>query len=401
MCVDDTSFQAVASDIGKVEDVLVPCVLQFAKMVAKLKLKLSPKAKIVASKFSQALRVAQGLFKYGVTFRAVKNARDLGITYGGAKNNNVRSVARFPPKRNKSGQTELDKRLLRVRSRTAKISKIAQVSRNARKLFSGSAFASGTWGHQASGLSVSQTLALERQAVAAAGFPAKGRCRTTSLVIAYGVQGTVKSRLIRETVVAWFSMLKHFKAGESNLLRHAWVEAKRSSKVGDAPVGLMTNMLHIVRNAGWHPHAFNAWEDTQGWAYALADATISPTVIANKLAIATLNKDLARASSHYDGKGMHKGIDWHVTLATLRACKGAESYPFKCALETVLAGACWPGHRIVSINPLFSQACPRCGHHCENSEHTFWECPANENIDHPAVTSTQRLAPAALLQSEE
>ena len=44
--------------------------------------------------------------------------------------------------------------------------------------------------------------------------------------------------------------------------------------------------------------------------------------------------DLARAASHYDGKGIEEGIDFHGTMAVIRSYKNNnEHYCYVCYFE--------------------------------------------------------------------
>ena len=124
----------------------------------------------------------------------LQQGRDLGVTYAAATKRPVK---------------QLSARLSKTRKfRIKKISRLASVSRNARKLFTGSAYAAATWGHQATALSDSQVIALERDALNCAGIKTSGRCRTMGLLVAYGKLGTPRARIIRETIKSWFELMK-------------------------------------------------------------------------------------------------------------------------------------------------------------------------------------------------
>ena len=88
------------------------------------------------------------------------------------------------------------------------ITRLATINRKARKLFTGSAFAMATWGHQASAISEAKMLGLEREALACSGINPAGRCRTVAFVPGCA-QGTPRSRVVHEPVRAWFSLLRH------------------------------------------------------------------------------------------------------------------------------------------------------------------------------------------------
>ena len=84
--------------------------------------------------------------------------------------------------------------------RINRIANIARVTRAARKMFTGSAFAAATFGHQAGGVSNSQVVTLERAALACSGLSPKGRCRTIALCAVFGINGSTRAGPTRETL---------------------------------------------------------------------------------------------------------------------------------------------------------------------------------------------------------
>ena len=96
-----------------------------------------------------------------------------------------------------------------------------------------------------------------------------------------------------------------------------------------------------------------------------------------------------RAEEHYQGKEIKEGIHVELTLRKLRALKQDSQYNFKCALESIISASTWPGERVQLVNPSFDPVCPRCGYHTESAFHCFWDCPANDTIDHEYVKETQ------------
>ncbi len=138
-------------------------------------------------------------------------ARDVGVT--------ATSAARRPTRLVKQ-------RFDKTRKRITKTKQLASISRKARKLYSGSGFAASTWGHQAAGVSDSHVRALERDALACTGIRPEGRCRTIALMISYGLLGTPKSRIIRETIKAWIDVLKLSSDSLINDINLAWPLAR-------------------------------------------------------------------------------------------------------------------------------------------------------------------------------
>ena len=78
--------------------------------------------------------------------------------------------------------------------------------------------------------------------------------------------------------------------------------------------------------------------------------------------------------------------------------KNQDEYASKCALEAIISGSTWSNARIHAIDSGHSEFCPRCGV-VDSDLHTFWLCPHNKNIEHPAVISTNKLTQIACTDS--
>jgi len=76
-----------------------------------------------------------------------------------------------------------------------------------------------------------------------------------------------------------------------------------------------------------------------------------------------------------------------------------EQYAYKCALESILSAATWPGERVNSIYPFISPTCSRCNAATDSALHCFWQCPANANITDDAVLNTQSLVSEAVAKA--
>ena len=110
----------------------------------------------------------------------------------------------------------------------------------------------------------------------------------------------------------------------------------------------------------WSPHSFNCWQDPEGEFWVLDDFSVSVHNFSKHVASFFIKLDLDRARHHFNGKGIERGIDWDATLKTIKAHKSPEQYPFKCALETIVAGATWPLSRITNFQ-VTDTLCTRCG----------------------------------------
>ena len=74
-------------------------------------------------------------------------------------------------------------------------------------MYTGSAFPVETWGRQASGLSPSHVIAIERDAMRCTGI-GTGYCRAIALRVFYGPYTTPYARIIKELVISWFRVYK-------------------------------------------------------------------------------------------------------------------------------------------------------------------------------------------------
>ena len=95
-----------------------------------------------------------------------------------------------------------------------------------RKLITGYAFPVATLGHRAAAISASRVVELEKDALACSGINPAGRCRTLALPTAYGILGTPRARIYRETMRAWFDILRNSTPELHNQIRVAWGKAK-------------------------------------------------------------------------------------------------------------------------------------------------------------------------------
>ena len=82
----------------------------------------------------------------------------------------------------------------------------------------------------------------------------------------------------------------------------------------------MSNVILLRIPLGWDPVAFNIWRDPQKdlWISGANEKSKSDNVVINAVVDSSNLLQLQRASKHYNGKGIQKGIDWATTLKTQR-----------------------------------------------------------------------------------
>ena len=272
-------------------------------------------------------------------------------------------------------------------------------------MFSSSALPAASWGHQAAGIPKSLMKTIENDALICTGI-GEGRCHFSALIVYFGEFSTPYARILKELCEAWFRILKGTLVQEviSYLeLNDAWSKAKAAiispNRLWLHKVkGIMSNLIYTLASLSWKPVSIDFWIDDQQnlWKLNLLD---SPKQIITQL-IPSYNMQQAKlASKHINGTGMERNVDWKVTLALIHSLKGKDDYAFRCALEAIISGSTWPNARIHEVNTSHSELCPRCGV-VDSDLHTFWLCPANANIDHSAITSTNKLAQTACVESE-
>ena len=287
--VDDACMHAYSDTFDGALEMVIPSAVKFNDLVREMKLTLSPKACVAASSDKLAHVLKGELSTYNTVFQVDQEARDVGVTFAAG-------IER--------PYTLVKHRFVKARSRNTRIEHIARHSRFARKLFSGSAFSASTWGHQGTSISNSMMVELERRALAATGIKPAGRCRAISLIVAYGVQGTPRSRIVRESLRVWFDVLRNIKPSVLGDLRLAWAKARDLliKEPKDIHVkGVMSNLILLLIKANWFPEQVHVWRDPRGTRWTLAGSLYSPDVVAAKINHDFLNIELQRADSHYCG----------------------------------------------------------------------------------------------------
>ena len=74
---------------------------------------------------------------------------------------------------------------------------------------------------------------------------------------------------------------------------------------------------------------------------------------------------------------------------------GRGRYPRKCALETIICGACWPLSRIVLSKPV-GIIYPRSRAEVENCVRCFEACPHNDLLKSAYIFQSQKYIPEAV-----
>ena len=85
---------------------------------------------------------------------------------------------------------------------------------------------------------------------------------------------------------------------------------------------------------GWRPEQFGKWIDSKGNIWHL-NSKVPPQNVVKELVNSYVNKELTRASEHFDGLGMQNGIDWDSSLKIIRNAKAENMLKTKTTLEAI------------------------------------------------------------------
>ncbi len=107
-----------------------------------------------------------------------------------------------------------------------------------------------------------------------------------------------------------------------------------------------------------------------------------------------------RAAQHFEGTGFETGVDWNATLPLVRALRKKQLISEFSAIETLLAGACWPQTRVSEVYPDVPDTCQLYKLHPGTSKHTFCECNVINNLDDDNIVETAYLIPKACAEAD-
>ncbi len=159
----------------------------------------------------------------------------------------------------------------------------------------------------------------------------------------------------------------------------------------------MSNVIALLFKLNWDPISFEIWQNNNtNEQYALTCRGMCTKPLIQDLVNSLNTTQYLRASEHYDGAGIEYGVDWHTTLCLLHGLRKHKLNACVGALETVLAGACWPESRVHQAFPHVPETCSLCGRGPANSMHVFWGCEIINNWDLDVIRSTQPLIARAL-----
>lgn len=157
--------------------------------------------------------------------------------------------------------------------------------------------------------------------------------------------------------------------------------------------GLISNVIGLLVTLGWKPVQFNKWTSDldKQWAFNHSvPCAATPVIFA--LQDAYIRSQWRKASLHYLGSGLEKGVAHEYTMSYIRECRKSKMYNTVAILETLLTGSCWSPDRKASLDmiPAEQNICPNCQATPCDDLHQFWTCPHLETLDVEAIRDTQQ-----------
>ncbi len=119
----------------------------------------------------------------------------------------------------------------------------------------------------------------------------------------------------------------------------------------------MSNVIAMLIKLGWNPDHIDFWAAPPGGlseVYQITNLLDTSRPFILHVIHTYNNLQLYRCNNHFDGDGIGNGVNWHHTFSYLRSLRRCREHEVQClsaALETVLAGACWPQSRVHSAKP--------------------------------------------------
>ena len=415
--VDDVAQAFMGTQVQVSRSAAVAAV-SFCSAMRGLALRISSKTVVVSSDAAISRRLVSVIRSYpGVVIKQDTSARDLGIL------NNPSSV-----RRTSMQMTRVNK----ASSKLRKIAPLAKSVRKARSLIHTGALPQAYWGSAALGVSPTIMASIRRQAGAATGIVASGRCLTTALAITLGPMRDPGVALPVSQVSTWMDIWQADPHLRTITARHWGDLCDNVLRIpGDVPkpqwgrvVGPAGGTISMLHDLDWDLRNPLEWRDPTGKAWT-PDFSVHKRPFLDLVAQLASAKLWKEASSHYLGTGLQGGVAWQASSALLRhlssklsaassAHADSDSDEFILELdgdhwhahaitwlELFLCGGYWTQERAAAVHPISSR-CTRCRAGApETPLHLLWTCSANERINDERVSSTQQYISQAVEGSRD
>ena len=348
------------------------------------------KSVILATDLELATAVQAGILQEaGIQLPIVQSARDLGIDSGFSKRRRLPTAGA---------------RVLKSVAKLKKLRQLARVSTKARRLFRTGVVPQFAWGQEAKGLAPTVIGGFRTRAGQGTGVRKPGGCLTTALATAFEPSNDPAQVLVVSLLQVWCRLWAsdpkwHSAISEVWVRTRARLEQKHLGRWNGVS-GHIGAVIATLLDLGWSPVSPSTWRDNRGILWALDGDSPSLKKDLQSIIGSTIQEQLwAKASLAYLGKGGEHGIDWLLSLPTLRFLKSKKGDPKAAgALEAAMQGAWWFGSRLLEVGlDQANRWCPWCLDNRKEQVpddplHGIWECPCWEQEEvAQAIRSSQGL----------
>ena len=199
----------------------------------------------------------------------------------------------------------MGKRATRKVQRSGNIGVLSKIHRKSIKLFSTGAWAPGTWGHEAQGLSPAQLQKARSAAHVASAIAPRSSCCTTVLALSLGPRGVPAIKRVLEQTKMWFWLWNT--ADAQHRIRRIWAsEVQRQTgnehrwNTISGPLGATVGVLLDYH---WNPKKPDLWASPEGEEFHLSYDTPNDVQAFENAMIKSVRARLrAVAAQHHCGK---------------------------------------------------------------------------------------------------
>ena len=338
---------------------------------------ISNKTVILSASKKNRAAIARMLHRRGVRVTPTTVGKDLGVGTSAG----VRRVNKV-----------LKARMFSIRGRLMRIRMLTMVNKAAARLYSTGAWAAGTYGKEAMGVSPTDARMLRAGAAAAMGGDRGQKCQTTLIWLTLGKEQDPAMKIPVEQVKMWLHI---FGIHNSMEVYRAWTNIKSRLEHSDRPwssvKGPMGATIMTMKQLGWNPLGPSRWIDHEDNTWQIT-ADCSATVFIQAIKDRITQRLWSEAMDHRWGSGVEGGIDFTVIRRMCRAYLAKCLNSLHAMLLTIASGGLWPNDRKAKAGLIYDDACQLCNSGARQDElHLIWQCPViNTNTD-PAIQRSNHL----------
>ena len=335
--------------------------------------------------------IVKQLASKGIEIKIAKSADDVGIeTAVGTR----RCVA------------SQNKRIAKASSRAKRNGKLAKINAGAHKLGPTGTHPQQSYGHVVQGASRSQTYKMRRNMKLGTNMGGTNSCITSTLAWFYGPRGDPAISLKLDQIAAWIDKWVSYDDRTKARTRNIWKRALprlglNQESMWSHAKGPISGTICAVLEIGWKPLAPDRW--LAGDLMAIIDGAGFCKAHILGQAQKDISKHLWReASKHKNSSGLEDGGILQPAKAAKKSLIKEGNYAAAKAVDFLICGAIHDPEPKEDGHYKNEHLCQRCESRLPASrKHELWECPANDNIEHPHIAKSKWTVRGALVGWEK